>query len=219
MSGARFSIAVPDRGSVSAIRSDASQSGSDRLVLYAPGAGANLDDPFGRHLAESLPSKGIGVIRFQFPYMEAGKRAPDRPPVLEATWRAVIAAGRSTARVLVIGGRSMGGRIASMVAAADGGVEALALFAYPLHQPGKPDRPRDEHFPGIELPVLFCSGTRDSFATPDELAASAAKIPGARVHLLQGADHGFSARKADGRTRDDVWAEATAELAGFARDL
>ena len=128
--------------------------------------------------------------------MEAGRRAPDRPPVLEATWRAAIAAARPSARVLLIGGRSMGGRIASMAAADGVAVDGLALFAYPLHQPGKPERLRDAHFPALDMPVLFCSGTRDTFATPAELAASAAKAPNARVHILQGADHSFAARKA-----------------------
>ena len=151
--------------------------------------------------------------------MEAGRRAPDRPPVLEATWRAAIAAARPSARVLLIGGRSMGGRIASMAAADGVAVDGLALFAYPLHQPGKPERLRDAHFPALDMPVLFCSGTRDTFATPAELAASAAKAPNARVHVLQGADHSFAARKADGRTREDIWAEAAEALIAFAAAL
>ena len=146
MSGQRFSIEVSGKGAVSAVRTDAPQTGSGRLYVYAPGAGANLDDPFGRYLAERLPAAGLSVLRFQFPYMEAGRRAPDRTPVLESTWRAAIAAARPSARVLLIGGRSMGGRIASMVAAEDAGVDGLALFAYPLHQPGRPDRLRDGHF-------------------------------------------------------------------------
>lgn len=219
MSGKRFSIEVSGKGAVSAIRTDAPQAGSGRLYAYAPGAGANLDDPFGRYLAECLPSQGLSVLRFQFPYMEAGRRAPDRPPVLEAAWRAVIAAARPSARVLLIGGRSMGGRIASMVAAEDDGVDGLALFAYPLHQPGKPERLRDGHFGALDMPVLFCSGTRDSFATPAELTASTAKAPDARVHILQGADHGFAARKKDGRTREEIWAEAADALIAFASGL
>jgi len=219
LSGERFSIEVSGKGAVSAIRTDASQAGSGRLYVYAPGAGANLEDPFGRYLAERLPSQGLSVLRFQFPYMEAGRRAPDRPPVLEAAWRAAIAAARPSARVLLIGGRSMGGRIASMVAVEGAGVDGLALFAYPLHQPGKPERLRDGHFPALAMPTLFCSGTRDSFATPAELAASAAKVPDARVHILQGADHGFAARKKDGRTREEIWGEATDALIAFAADL
>ena len=219
MSGERFSIEVSGKGAVSAIRTDASQAGSGRLYVYAPGAGANLDDPFGCYLAERLPSQGLSVLRFQFPYMEAGRRAPDRPPVLAAVWRAAITAARPSARALLVGGRSMGGRIASMVAAEDAGVDGLALFAYPLHQPGKPERLRDGHFPALAMPTLFCSGTRDSFATPAELAASAAKVPDARVHILQGADHGFAARKKDGRTREEIWAEAADALIAFAADL
>ena len=219
MRGQRFSIEISGKGAVSAVRTDAPQAGNGRLYVYAPGAGANLDDPFGRYLAERLPPAGLSVLRFQFPYMEAGRRAPDRTPVLESAWHAAIAAARPSARALLIGGRSMGGRIASMVAAEDAGVDGLALFAYPLHQPGRPDRLRDEHFGGLNMPVLFCSGTRDTFATPDELAASAAKIPNARLHILQAADHGFAARKKDGRTREDIWAEAADALIAFANTL
>ncbi len=219
MSGQRFSIEVSGKGAVSAIRTDAPRTGSGRLYVYAPGAGANLDDPFGCYLAERLPSAGVSLLRFQFPYMEAGRRAPDRTPVLEETWRAAIAAARPSARVLLIGGRSMGGRIASMVAAQGARVDALALFAYPLHQPGKPDRLRDAHFGALSMPVLFCSGTRDTFATPAEIAASAAKAPEARVHILQAADHGFAARKKDGRTREEIWAEAAGALIAFANTL
>jgi len=219
LSGQRFSIEVPGKGAVSAVRTDSPQTGSGRLYVYAPGAVANLDDPFGCYLAERLPAAGLSVLRFQFPYMEAGRRAPDRTPVLESTWRAAIAAARPSASVLLIGGRSMGGRIASMVAAQDAGVDGLALFAYPLHQPGRPERLRDEHFPCLDMPVLFCSGTRDTFATPAEIAASAAKVPDARVHVLQSADHGFAARKKDGRTREDIWAEAAGALIAFADSL
>ena len=219
MSGQRFSIEVSGKDAVSAIRTDAPQTGSGRLYVYAPGAGANLDDPFGRYLAERLPVAGLSILRFQFPYMEAGRRAPDRTPVLESTWRAAIAAARPSARVLLIGGRSMGGRIASMVAAEGAGVDALGLFAYPLHQPGRPDRLRDGHFGALDMPTLFCSGTRDTFATPAELADSAAKAPNARVHILQAADHGFAARKKDGRTREDIWAEAAGALIAFAAAL
>ena len=87
-------------------------------------------------------------------------------------------------------------------------MDALALFAYPLHPPGRPEQLRTAHLPGIACPALFCSGTRDAFATPDELAAVAALVPDARVHLLDGADHGFAVLKSSGRSREDVWAEA-----------
>jgi len=112
---------------------------------------------------------------------------------------------------LIIGGRSMGGRIASHVAAQGAAVDAVALFAYPLHPPGNP-KARDSHLPQIASPALFCSGTRDTFATPEELAAAAATVPRATVHPLEGADHGFAVLKSSGRTKEDVWSEATAFL-------
>jgi hypothetical protein len=176
--------------------------------VYAPGASAGLQDPFGAFAARELSARGITVVRFQFPYKEAGRSAPDRPPVLEATWRAVIDAVREPRRKICVGGRSMGGRIGSMVTAEGAAVDALALFAYPLHPPGKPDRARVEHLPKLKLPTLFVSGTSDSFGSPEELRAAAKKVKGSKTHFLDGADHGFSVKKSTGRTKDDVYAEA-----------
>jgi predicted alpha/beta-hydrolase family hydrolase len=109
----------------------------------------------------------------------------------------------------------MGGRIASQVVAQGEAVAGLVLFAYPLHPPGRPEQRRDAHLASISVPVLFLSGTRDTFATPDELDVAAALIDGARVRLLAGADHGFNVLKASGRSRAEVWAEATAALLAF----
>ena len=176
--------------------------------VYAPGAGSNVHDPFGTFACRELAGRGVRAVRFQFPYQEARRRTPDRNPVLEATWRAVIEAIPRAGGRLVVGGRSMGGRIASQVVAQGIAADALILFAYPLHPPGRPDRRRDAHLSAIGIPTLFCSGDADAFATPEELAEAAAHVPNARLHLLEGADHGFAARKASGRTRDDVWREA-----------
>ncbi len=180
--------------------------------VYAPGAGSNIHDPFGVHVARELSARGIAVVRFQFPYQEAGKRVPDRTPVLEATWRAVIDAVRPEVGRLAAGGRSMGGRIASQVVAQGVQVDALVLFAYPLHPPGRPEQIRDAHLPEIRVPTLFCSGTNDAFASADELRAAAAKVPHSAVHLMEAADHGFAAPKASGRTRQEVWDEAVTAL-------
>jgi predicted alpha/beta-hydrolase family hydrolase len=90
----------------------------------------------------------------------------------------------------------------------DGSADALALFAYPLHAPGRPEQPRDGHLPSIAVPVFFCSGTNDAFASPDELLAAASKTPLGSVHVLQAADHGFNAPKSSGRTRTEIWSEA-----------
>lgn len=211
MPNTKLSIRVSDGIAVSAIIAPARA--ARWTYIYAPGAGSNLDDPFGDVLASELPRHKIAVVRFQFPYMEAGRRGPDRPPVLEATWRAVIDAMRARDRSrLAIGGRSMGGRIASMVVAGGVAVDALALFAYPLHPPGKPDQARDAHLGSIPGATFFCSGTRDAFGSPDELRAAARKMQHAEFHFLDGADHGFSVPKSTGRTRDEVAREAVGAM-------
>ena len=109
----------------------------------------------------------------------------------------------------------MGGRIASQVVAQGERVDAMALFAYPLHPPGKPEQTRDGHLGQISVPVLFCSGTNDAFGSTDELRAAAKKVRRSRLHLLDGADHGFAVRKSTGRTREDVWAEAVTAMVGW----
>ena len=203
---------TPDSaGGVSVLRN--AVDGAAWTFVYAPGAGSGLRDPFGQRLTERLPEAGVSLMRFQFPYQEAGLRRPDSPGTLLATWRAVLESSRPMdgARV-AIGGRSLGGRIASVLASEGVSVDALALFAYPLHPPGKPEQLRTAHLPGIACPALFCSGTRDTFAAPDELAVAAALAPQSRIHLLDGADHGFATLKSSGRSREDVWAEAAGVL-------
>ncbi|MGB2694115.1 MAG: alpha/beta family hydrolase [Dehalococcoidia bacterium] len=212
-------IALSDGTAVTCIRSEPDGVPIDWLVAYAPGAGSNVHDPFGRYLCRRLAEEGTASLRVQFPYAAAGKRRPDPPRVLEATWRAVIESLRADGRRLVVGGRSMGGRIASHVVAQGEAVDALALFAYPLHPPGNPGRMRDAHLPSIRVPTLFCSGTRDAFATPEELRAAAKKVRGAKLHLLEGADHGFSVPKSSGRTRDDVWSEAAEAMVEWLEKL
>lgn len=206
MSDENYKITVSGK-TISAIKT--SPDGDARFTfVYAPGAGSNINDPFGDYLSSRLPAAGASLVRFQFPYMEAGKRAPDRPPLLEATWRAVIDTFRADSGKLVVGGRSMGGRIASQSAAQGTEVDAIALFAYPLNPPSNRAVFRDAHLPDITVPALFCSGTRDNFATPDDLTAVASKMPNASFHELDGADHGFAVLKRSGRVREDVWKEA-----------
>jgi hypothetical protein len=153
-------------------------------LLLAPGAGASSD----HHtlLALEAAVAPLPVLRMDFPYRLAGRKAPDRPPVLLAAVRAALAelcetAGTTPSRV-VMGGRSMGGRICSMVAAEDGVGAGLALLSYPLHPPGKPDRLRTEHLDALKLPCLFISGEKDPFGTPVELEAATAAIPGTVTH-------------------------------------
>jgi predicted alpha/beta-hydrolase family hydrolase len=198
-------IAIPGAGAVTVIETEPEGEPAGRRFIYAPGAGSNVHDPFGRFACRELASRGVSCTRFQFPYQEASRRSPDRPALLEATWRFAITALAVRGTRLVVGGRSMGGRIASQAVAEGVPVDALMLFAYPLRPPGKPEQRRDAHLARITVPTLFCSGTNDAFATPEELTEAASLMPDARIHLLPGADHGFSVRKTSGRTREDVW--------------
>jgi uncharacterized protein len=197
---------VPGSGAITAMETPPN-SHAGWTFFYAPGAGSNVHDPFGVFACRALAEHGVRCVRFQFPYQEARRRSPDRTLVLEATWRSVIEAVRDGGR-LVIGGRSMGGRIGSQVVALGVAADAMALFAYPLHPPGKPEQRRDAHLPEIGAPVLFCSGTNDAFGSPEELREASGLVGRATVHFLEGADHGFSVRKASGRTREEVWREA-----------
>jgi hypothetical protein len=114
----------------------------------------------------------------------------------------------------------MGGRIASQVVARRAAADALVLFAYPLHPIGQPERLRDAHLPDIAIPTLFCSGTKDAFGTPEELRAAVLRTPKGRLHLMEGADHGFAGAKGSGRTRREIWREALeAALAFVAGEL
>lgn len=209
-------IAVPGGATVSAVRTAPNRDAGWTFV-YAPGAGSRLDDPFGVCACRALAERGVASLRFQFPYMEAGRRGPDRPPLLEATWRAALDAVAGDGTKVVAAGRSMGGRVASMVIAAGAKADALALFAYPLHPPGKPHQLRTEHLPSLKLRTLFCSGTNDAFAAPEELRAAAAVVRRSTVHLLEGADHGFGVPKRTGRTREDIFEEATESLLRWLR--
>jgi len=143
------------------------------------------------------------------------RRPPDRPPVLLATWRKVI--DRLGPDRLIIGGKSLGGRMASLVAD-DAKIVGLVCLGYPFHPPGRPERPRIEHLRALETPALILQGTRDPFGTPDEVAvyALAATI---RVHWIEGGDHGFRPGKRSGRTERDNWCEAIAAVAEFASGL
>jgi predicted alpha/beta-hydrolase family hydrolase len=176
-------------------------------VVLGHGAGGDRRTPFLVRLAEAVAASGRGAVLYNFPYTERGGRRPDAPEVLEMTAQAVHEAARDAfgAGRLVGGGKSMGGRIASQVAAGQGGVDGLVFLGYPLHPPGKPDQLRDRHLSSLKVPMLFVQGTRDAFARSDLLAAVLKRL-GARatLHALEEADHSFSVPKRTGRTRAEV---------------
>ncbi len=187
-------------------------------ILLSPGAGGSADSPALVVLASALERTGVTVERMDFPYRLAGRRRPDAPAVLEeaARERASAFADRLgvTTGDLVLGGRSMGGRIFSQVAAAGLPVAGLALVSYPLHPPGRPERLRTSHFPALRVPCLFVSGTRDAFGAPVELEAAAATIPGEVTHAwLEGGDHGLARRSADAAEAVVSWLATTFRLA------
>ena len=179
-------------------------------MLLAHGAGSDLDAAPLKAVAGALAATGIPSLRFNFAYRDAGRTAPDRPAALLAAVReAADRLGRRTGlppERLVLGGRSMGGRMCSMVVGAEAGDDprpalGLLLLGYPLHPAGRPEKVRDEHFPRLRVPCLFVSGTRDALAGRDELETAARAIRGRVVfHWLESADHGYRPLKASGST-------------------
>jgi predicted alpha/beta-hydrolase family hydrolase len=161
-------------------------------LLLAPGAGADRDQAALVAIDGAVSSAGGVVVRMDFPYRKAGRRSPDRPPVLIAAAREEADALARRCDHLVMGGRSMGGRICSMAAAEGVDVAGLVLISYPLHPPGRPDKRRVEHLPTLYCPCLFVSGTRDAFGSPAELEAATAAIPGPVTHCwIDAKDHGL----------------------------
>lgn len=163
-------------------------------LLVAHGAGAGQGSPFLVRTAEGLAARGITAATFDFPYMTARRSVPDRAPVLEQAWRDAIERGRDemSGLPLFIGGKSMGGRISSQVAAQGiDGVAGLVVLGYPLHPPGKPEQRRDAHLPAIREALLFVQGTRDPFGTADEIHALLPRLHQATLHEVAGGDHSF----------------------------
>ena len=180
------------------------------VVVLGHGAGSTKSAPILGAVGQALSGAGVATLAFNFAYAEMGRRAPDPMPRLLSAYRDAIAVGRALApgRRLLLGGRSMGGRVGTMLAADGVDTAGLLLLGYPLHPPGRPDRLRIEHWPKVTAPLLFVSGTRDTFFTLDLFAQHRELLAGeVTLHLLEGADHGFKVRKADGRTNAEVLAE------------
>ncbi len=169
------------------------------IVCVAHGAGGTMENPLLDGFCASLNSASYGTLRFNFPYSEQGRKAPDRPDVLIATWRAAVEAARSRAPEVDVfaAGKSMGGRMASMAAADGMRVGGIVFIGYPLHPPGKTEKIRDEHLPRVHAPMLFLQGTDDPFAQW-ELVQDLVKRLGhwAQLHKVEGGDHSFRVRGA-----------------------
>jgi predicted alpha/beta-hydrolase family hydrolase len=187
-----------------------------RTILLAHGAGAAMDTQFMNVFAQGLAKHGLRVVRFEFPYMaqrrETGKsRPPDREPVLRETWLRMIESVKTGS--VFIGGKSMGGRIASLVAD-EAAVAGLVCLGYPFHPTGKPEQLRVEHLKRIETPTLIVQGERDPFGTREEVARYklSKKV---RIHWLADGDHSFKPRKTSGRTQGQNWAEGVETVARF----
>jgi uncharacterized protein len=195
-------------------------------VLLGHGAGANQLSGFMQLFARGLAERGLDALTFNFIYTEKGKGVPDPKPKLEACFRAVIQTALKHKSLkgnrLVIGGKSMGGRIASQVAAAacsEGDslakeIAGLVFLGYPLHPPGNPAKLRVEHLPEIQMPMLFVQGTRDSLGTTDEIRPfiKKLKLP-AEIFAIEGGDHSFKAPKKFGLTQDEIYNAAMDEIA------
>ena len=182
--------------------------GKTYLVL-AHGAGGTMDTPSMVAYADALAARGIGVVRFNLPYAEAGKKSPGKQATNEQCWRDVAVQVRAKASALLLGGRSYGGRLASHIVADGFEAAGLVFLAYPLHPPGKHEQLRDEHLARITPPMLFLQGTRDAFARRDLLDATIKRLRGATLHAIEGGDH---SHRVKGRPMADVvdeMAEAT----------
>ena len=178
------------------------------MFVCAHGAGGHKDDRGMTRAAQALEAAGFSVVRFNFPYREKGSGRPDPMPVLKASIAEVVARVREelAPRRLVIGGRSMGGRAASMLAADGFECDGLLLLAYPLHPTGQPEKLRDAHLPRIKVPVLCINGTRDALCDRP-LMEKALKDLSWQMHWLEGADHSFHVLKSSGRTDERVMEE------------
>jgi len=203
----RFAV---DNGSVSGAVTLPTGPRRNATAVVAHGAGTAMDHPFLVAFTDGLADRGVAAVRFNFPYTERGDRAPDRAPVLEDCYRAVLRAVRDDPALsgrLVIGGKSMGGRMASHLAAAGEAVEGLLFLGYPLHPAGRPLQLRAAHLPRITAPMLFLTGTRDALCPLEALRPVLAGLPSATLHVVDDGDHSFTVRKKSGRTPADVMDE------------
>ena len=219
-----LTVKINDSDSVTAMLYPAAK--KDRggvTIILGHGAGADQLSGFMRMAAAGLAARGLDAMTFNFLYKEQKRGAPDPKAKLEACYRAVIDAARKQKKLkdnkLVIGGKSMGGRIASQVAAEDSeGIAGLVYLGYPLHPPGRLDKMRDEHLPQIKAPMLFVQGARDAFGTEDEIKAIIKKHRlGAELYVIAAGDHSFKVPKSI-KPQQQVYEEVMDEVARWCRE-
>ncbi len=198
-------------------------------LVLAHGAGADQTHPFMTSFAAGLAARGLDVITFNFLYTEQGRRAPDRAAKLEACYRTMADAVRERRdeHAVFIGGKSMGGRIASQIAAGpDPGATAaedavpvagVVALGYPLHPPGRPEKTRDAHLPRISVPMLVVQGSLDGFGTESELRPILARMPAATLHIVEGGDHSLNIRRKSAPPREEIYAAVMDEIVAWVR--
>ena len=220
-----FRVEIPAHQSVTATAYPAAREHCAGVTLIlGHGAGAGQTSDFIVSFAAALAGRGIDVVTFDFLYREQGRRIPDPNDKLEACYRAVIEAVRQRTKsdrdALTIGGKSMGGRIASQVAARGiGDLAGLVFLGYPLHSPGRPDRLRAAHLPDIKAPMLFVQGSRDAFGTPEELRPIVASLQTpAEIYVVESGDHSFKVRKGTGIGQDDIYRAIQDNIAAWLRE-
>lgn len=218
-------ILLADKTAVSsvwAVPSDFRSGHSDALVL-AHGAGSDMNSDFISFVHNEFAKNGLLTVKFNFPYMEVGRKAPDSPQRLESTWRAVLQQIRKSKDLqpgqLFAGGKSLGGRIASQVVSQGDNVDGLVFFGYPLHPPGRPAKLRIAHFSKLTCPILFIEGSRDPFCELSLLERALAKVSApTAVYTIEDGDHSFRLPKRSGRTERDVWKEIVSVVTEWIRE-
>lgn len=214
-------IAVDDTRSVSSVWAvpDGFRPEQGAGVILAHGAGNDMDHPFLSYVHHQLAVRGFLSLKFNFPYKEEGRRAPDRAPVLEATWQAVIESLRQDPLApahLFLAGKSLGGRMASHLAARGEPCDGLILLGYPLHPARRPERLRSDHLKAMTCPMLFVEGTRDPLCDLDLLARELLTVSApVTVHRIEGGDHSFKVPKRNGRLESEVWEEIVMTVADW----
>ena len=219
----KLTVKVGETDKVSALLYSADKAKRlDTTLLLAHGAGANQLHSFMRLIADGLAARGFDVMTFNFLYTEQGRSAPDNKAKLESCYRAVIQEASKHKKLkknrLLIGGKSMGGRIASQVVAeGEDGVGGLVFLGYPLHPPGQPEKLRTEHWQSIKVPSLFVQGTRDPFGGPDELRPHIKKHRlKADIYAIETGDHSFKVQKSAGLTQNEVYENIMNRIAEWA---